>query len=644
MTVALVISLITAAAMTAKAVISQASCSNQPLLVNLAVSFDISPAIQTIARTFNKQNVSAAGRCVEVEVTPGQPSAVAAQIDGQDSLHGLAALDAWIPDSTLWVDLARKYPVGAQVVQPTGISVAKSPIMLVTSQQVANETGVFAGPPSWGLLLTSTYGGPPGSMGLSVDIPDPSDSAVGLSTLIELNRDLGPTVNGRAGLTKFALTAQDTAEFNSPAALGAFLASTGAPYFRRSVTEASEQAVIAYDRANPRAPVVARYPAGPAKTLGSPELDYPYVLTSTNPAKAKAVAAFGRFLLTSYAQTVIRNEGFRSADGVANRLPADSGLSSQPLQIAPAAKPIEAATILSAWQQLGLGSKDLTIIDDSAVMSAPTGVGNLTLEQLLAQSAARGLALFPDSTQMSLWVAPNSQTHCELLPESRHHGPAASSVRGHHPARSRFRRSTRHSARFGDPLHLNDAILAAYQQMTSTYTPNYANAVIVLTAGVDAPGDMSTSTLRDQAGPAIQLQPQGRDRGPDVRHGRRLHSSAAHRQGLAAGLRTTSPTRLRSARCSSRRSPGASSHARRASSKNHRWIWPHSCEPDSEPARLLTWGPARAGRRASRSNFARPSLAHQIQHLMRPADQHRHRWALLGRIPHPPSCPAGTWR
>ena len=149
-TIALVISLITVAGMTAKAVISQASCSSQPLLVNLAVSFDISPAIQTIARTFNKQNESAAGRCVEVEVTPGQPSAVAAQIDGQVSLHGLAALDAWIPDSTLWVDVARKYPVGARIVQPTGISVAKSPIMLVTSQQVADETGVFAGPPSWG--------------------------------------------------------------------------------------------------------------------------------------------------------------------------------------------------------------------------------------------------------------------------------------------------------------------------------------------------------------------------------------------------------------------------------------------------------------------------------------------------------------
>src|SRR5579862_3628739 len=100
-TAALVISVLAMAGMTARAVISQASCSNSPLLVNVAVSFDITPAIQTIAKTFNQQKQSAAGHCVSVQVTPGEPSAVAAQIDGQVSLHGLAALDAWIPDSSL---------------------------------------------------------------------------------------------------------------------------------------------------------------------------------------------------------------------------------------------------------------------------------------------------------------------------------------------------------------------------------------------------------------------------------------------------------------------------------------------------------------------------------------------------------------
>jgi hypothetical protein len=491
---ALVISIVAMAGLTAKAVINRASCSNRPLLVNLAASFDISPAIQTVARTFNKQNDSADGQCVEVEVTPGQPSAVAAQIDGQDSLHGLAAVDAWIPDSGLWVDVARSYPVGARVVQPTGISVAKSPIMLVTSQQVAAATKIFDGPPGWGLLLTSSYGGPPGNMGLSVDIPDPSDSAVGLSTLIQLNRELGPSAQGRAGFTKFVFTAQDTEDFDTVAGLQQFVASTGAPFFRRSLAEASEQAVVLYDRQNPRQPVAARYPAGPVKALGTPELDYPYVLTATTPAMSQAVTAFGRFLQTPYAQGVIRNDGFRSADGMAGPFPATSGLGAQPLQLATSVKPTEAATNLAAWQKLGLGSRDLTIIDDSAAMSAPSGVGKLTVEQMLTQTAAHGLALFPDSTQMSLWETPDSKSTSSPYRDLVTMGPLPARY-GVITRRQQIQeidetlQTTRH------PLHLNDTILAAYQQMTRTYAPNYANAVLVLTAGIDAPGDMSTSAL-----------------------------------------------------------------------------------------------------------------------------------------------------
>ena len=46
------------------------------------------------------------------------------------------------------------------------------------------------------------------------------------------------------------------------------------------------------------------------------------------------------------------------------------------------------------------------------------------------------------------------------------------------------------------PAALDQTILAAYQQMVTTYQPAYTNAVIVLTAGVDnAPGDIPAATL-----------------------------------------------------------------------------------------------------------------------------------------------------
>lgn len=481
--------------MTAKAVISRADCSNRPLLVNLAASFDISPAIMTIARSFNKQYITTAGRCVEVQVTPGEPAAVAAQIDGQDSLHGLAPVDAWIPDSSDWVDEARSYAQGAEVVQPTGITVARSPIMLVTSPLVAEQTKLFAGPPSWNLLLPSGYGGPPGSMGLNVDIPDPTDSAVGLSTLIELTRELGTTVQGRSGFTKFVYSAQDTEEFDSATALQQFMASTEVS---RAVTEASEQAVVAYDRANPRIPLAAVYPTGSTSQLGSPELDYPYVVTSTNSAMSQAALAFGRYLQTPYAQSVIRYNGFRSADGAADKFPADSGLSGQPFQVAAPPSASEVSTNLVSWQRLGLGSRDLAILDDSAAMGVNSGVDGLTLEQLLTQTAARGLSLFPATTDLGLWEVPNSadaaSTYKSILPMG-----SLTAQYGLITRREQLQEIIQTMTKTSDhPMHLYDAILAGYQEMTSTYAANYSNAVLVLTAGFDGHGDMGLSSLLTQ--------------------------------------------------------------------------------------------------------------------------------------------------
>jgi len=492
--IAVGISVIAMAGMTARAVITKSSCTNNPLIVNLAASYDIAPTIQAIARTFNTQHEVAASRCVEVQVTPGEPSAVAAQIDGQDSLHGMTAVDAWIPDSSLWVDVARSYPVGAQVIQLTGISVARSPVMLVTTQQVAAETGIFSGPASWGVLLPTSIGGPPTSDGLSVDMPDPEDSAVGLSTLIEISRLLSTAQAAQAGFTKYVLATEPTEDFDSVSALEQFAASTGAPFFRRTVTEASEQAVIAYDRANPRQPLIARYPTAASKLLGSPELDYPYVVTSTNSAMAQAATAFGRFLQGGYAQAAIRYAGFRSADGLTDTMPATSGLSSQPLQVAPPPSASVAATTLADWQKLGLGTRAIALIDDSAAMGAPSGLGSATLEQLLTQTAARGLALFPDTAEMGLWEAPDSQSSANAYRSLVSIGPLPAQY-GLITRRAQIEEVDQTLTPTSKPLHLYDAILAAYQQMTATYAANYSNVVIVLTAGIDAPGDMNLTAL-----------------------------------------------------------------------------------------------------------------------------------------------------
>ena len=481
--------------LTARAVITRASCSQTPVVVNVAVSDDIAPAIQTIARAFNNQNFTADGHCAEVQVTEGDSAAQAGQIDGQTALVGATPIDAWIPDSSLWVDVARSYPLGAQNVQPTGKSVARSPLMLVTTAAVAAKTHVFDTPPGWSTLLPPDYGGPPASLGVAVDLPDPTDSAAGLASLIQVSRELGYGAAARTAFTKFVLGVESTENFDSPSALQQFAQSTGAPFYRQAVTVASEQAVLAYDKANPQAPLAARYPTGANATLGSPELDYPYVLTTSVAARLQAATEFGNYLQTSYAQSAVRYYGFRSPDGLPDVMPASAGLGSQPLQLASAVSPGEAASSLQVWERLGLGSRDLTLIDVSPAMNKPAGNGTQTLEQELTETAARGLALFPDSTHMGLWEMGRSRSAATPYTELVSVGPLPADY-GVITRRAQLQQITETLTTGNGVLALHDAILAAYQDMTKTYAPNYANAVLVLTSGVDsAQNDMPLTTL-----------------------------------------------------------------------------------------------------------------------------------------------------
>ena len=493
--IAVVISAVCMVTLTARAVITRPSCSKTPVMINVAASNDIAPAIQAVARAFNNKDFTANGRCAKVQVTKGDSAAEAGQIDGQASVRGTTPIDAWIPDSSLWVDVARTYPVGAQDVQPTGKSVARSPLMLITTAPVAAKTHVFAVPPDWSILLAPGYGGPPASLGLSVDLPDPTDSAAGLASLIEVSRQLGDGAAARTAFARFVLGVESTENFDSPSALQQFVDSTGPPFYRQAVTVASEQAVLSYDKASPKTPLVARYPTDTTAALGSPELDYPYVLTTSAAARLQVATEFGNYLQSSDANEAIRYYGFRSPNGVPDVMPAAAGLGSQPLQLASAVSPAEAAASLQAWDSLGLGSRDLTLIDVSPAMNKPAGVGTLTVEQALTQTSARGLALFPDSTRMGLWEMGQSQSAATPYAEKVSVGPLPGGF-GVINRRAQLQQIIATLKTGNGVLALHDAILAAYKEMTATYAPNYANAVLVLTSGVDsAPGDMQLDAL-----------------------------------------------------------------------------------------------------------------------------------------------------
>lgn len=496
--IAVVISVVLMVTLTARAVIAKAACTSQPILVNMAVSVDIAPAVQVVARAFNSQNHQAGGHCVDVQVNEEDSSVVAGQIDGQAPVAAMAPIDAWIPDSSLWVDEVRSYPAGAETAQPTGIDVARSPLMIVTSPSVEARSHVLDGLVGWNLLLPSSLGGIPASQHIGVDLPDPANSAAGLAATIEVNRQLGYGVAARQAFTKFVYSTQATEEFNSPTSLAGFVSSTGLPFNLGAVTVSSEQAVLAYDRANPGQPLVARYPSGSSHAFGSPELDYPYVLTTAAPAEIQAATEFGAALQQSYAASVIRYYGFRSANGDPDAMPASAGLTSQFLQLATAPTASEAATNLQSWEALGLGTKELFLIDVSAAMGMPDGNGTQTLEQELTATASIGVGLFPENSVVGLWEVGEGlgagKGYQQLVPM----GPISASVgllsRSEQMSQVTFNLQ---AGKEGESLY--SAILAAYRNMSASYASKYVNAIVVLTAGVDdARHDIALAALLKQ--------------------------------------------------------------------------------------------------------------------------------------------------
>lgn len=494
MTVAVVIAAAVMATLSTQAIMAGVSCARNPLLVNVAAADDIAPAIQQVGRYFNRLHRQLDRRCVEIQVSEVQPATAAAMVDGKTPPRGRPAIDAWIPDSSLWVGVARSLPVGAQRVQTTGIDVARSPLMIVMPRSVASRLHALGSSTGWNFLLPQSAGGPPSADGVQVELPDPEQSSAGLATVAEMGRLLGTGPASRENFSRFVFGAHVTAQYDNPAALESLAALARPPQKQSPVTVASEQAVVQYDLAHPDQPLAARYPSD-----GTPELDYPYVLTTTSRLELMAAAEFGKVFGPGYAAAVVRFDGFRSALGAADRTPASFGLARQQLRLTALASPGVAQATLQAWNKLRIGNRLLALADISGSMAQPAVADGPSLEKELTQTADQGILLFPDSTRMGLWEFASDLDGTKPYRRLVSVGPMTAEV-GLITRRQQIQQVNQSlRPRAGSATSLYGTTLAAYRYMISTYQPHYGNSVLVLTGGADnAPGDISPGQLLRQ--------------------------------------------------------------------------------------------------------------------------------------------------
>lgn len=471
---------------------AEPTCAGQTSTAQVAVSSEIEPVVQRVAAFFNSEHRQVDGRCAAVAVHAAQAATVAKALEQpQPRLEPPA--DAWIPDSSLWVDVARSSPDAAKFIQPTGLVLAETPLVIAMPRSVAARTPVFGTSVGWQVLLPQTAGGPSPALGLNVQFPDPTQSAAGLAGLIELKRIFGFGRTARDAMAAFALNAQVVPPGTVAGSLPSLetFARPSAGSEAAPLTLTSEQAVVAFDRSHPDEPLAVRYPA-----QGTFQLSYPYVLTTANRATLAVATAFEGALRSEYASAYVRYEGFRTATGAAGTWPSSYGLTSAMPHLLADPGPGQADKALHAWHVLGLGSRFLAINDVSAAMATPVAPGGPTLEQVLGRTSAAGMKRFPDSTQMGLWVFASHLSgtlpYKQLVPIGPLPGQFGLVTRRQAIQRvAATSRTVPHA-----PAALYGTLLAAYRQMVATYQPQRVNDIIVLTAGVENdPGDISSATL-----------------------------------------------------------------------------------------------------------------------------------------------------
>ncbi|MFL6112383.1 MAG: substrate-binding domain-containing protein [Catenulispora sp.] len=475
---------------------AEATCSSGPTVLSLAATPDLAGVLAPLLAADPVP-------CVRVVLAKTDSADMARFLAGTATGSGLTARpDVWLPDSSLWLDVARSTDRGQATVPHTGTSVADSPTVVAAPKPVADLLG---GPSafSWAQLvrLALTQAQDPGPAGTAaqrgplVAIADPTHDGAGLAALIALDRMLGQAVNDpqlKVGITGFVKGMSNNMTPSLPELL-ARLPQTAATAAGAGNTAnagiaafpASEQKVWQYNSTKPAVPLTALYPAD-----GSAPLDYPMVaLNSADNAHAIAADALRTYLLSA-AQDTLRQHGFRAPDGSASQvLAADPGVQGNALRAVAKADNGAAAHALALWDTLNKQTRMLAVVDVSGSMAQVVpNTGGQTRLQLTAAACEKSMALFGTRAEMGLWTFTTARDGAgateidPVLPIAElGSADAGGGTHGRRLTAAFGALADRPGSRNG----LYDALLAAYQEVHKGWDPARVNTAVVFTDGKD---------------------------------------------------------------------------------------------------------------------------------------------------------------
>ncbi len=445
----------------------------------LSVTVDpaLAPAALAAADRFNAARREA-GDCAAVKVAAADSGEIAGVFR-----DGRGTPDVWIPDSSLWPDLVGRARAGGAP------SVASSPVVFAMPNVPANRHHRELERRSWGAFLPEGGGTAPDAA-FRLQLPDPARTGTGMAALLALQASSGA---GRGALDRFTTMLRTAKTLPHGKAVDAVFDDGDT-----SVVAVSEQVVWRHNRSAKDAGrrVATIYPSA-----GTPYLDFPFVVTTTDAGRKRVAERFLAELRTATSVADLRQIGLRGsgpAGGSANAAPmagtepiGGTRTSRDAPRALPVARPGAAAEIQEIWRKLGQGLNVLALVDPSGMASAPMppsggrkrGRSEGTRLDAMRRALSTGFTLVPDDSSFGLWTLSGSTRaapYREVLP-MRELGARTPDALNQRLRLQEAVAGVR--PRSGRRPGLFDAIDSAYSEVERNYRSNELNVVLVLTAG-----------------------------------------------------------------------------------------------------------------------------------------------------------------
>jgi len=443
----------------------------------------------------------------------------------------------WSPASTSWVSQVAE--TSGEALVPNPQSFARTPVVFAMPEVMARTLGwpdepiglsdlhdLCLDPEGWG-----KFGGASALWGdFRIGKTNPNTSTTGLNTLLMQSY----AASGKqADLTKADVSAaeQFSREFESCVihygdTTGNVLNriydrdQNGQPLDYVSAVAVEETSVINYNIGNPTSAVIKLNAEGkqyvtvngvdklltPPKSKlvaiypeeGSLESDNPVVVLGGSKApwvtaeQRTAGEAFSKFVLTTKAQDVLDDFGFRKVDPAATL----EGLFTAANGVNPALPAIQlekpsvdvTTAAVQQWEQIRKPSSVLELIDVSGSMGDDAGDGNSRID-LAIDSAQNAIDHFRSTDELGLWAF-TTEVESSV-------GRNVIEIRAVEPLSGDKENLSREMDKLtptnGTPLY--DSVLTAYKYMVDRAEPGRINAIIVLSDGEDKDSEISLDAL-----------------------------------------------------------------------------------------------------------------------------------------------------